>query len=202
MKRIPGLILGLSLVAGFPGAVAAQQGAGVRVAPLAGAMVFGDMVRGPLGSSLTMASGALFGAQVSAPIAGPLAVYGSGSWASSDIEIGVPFIGGLDVGDADVLFADAGLELRANTGHARPFLQLGAGLAHYSVRHPMLDIDSDNLILVGGAGVDIPVLPALGLRILVRDHVGAPDLREALLIPVEARTSHNLSLSLGLAFGF
>jgi len=201
MKWIVGLsTCAVSAALALPGS--AQRAPALRIAPLAGTMLFGDMVRGPIGTSLSLGTAPLIGAQVAVSVAGPLALYGSAGFARSDIRVGVPLVGGLDVGDADVMLGDAGLELRGVGDAVRPFLQLGVGVARYRVRHELLDIESNGAVWVGGAGIDMAVSRSLGLRLLARDHVGAPDLREALLLDVEGRTSHNLSFSVGLAFGF
>jgi len=128
--------------------------------------------------------------------------YGSAGFARSQIRVGVPFAGGLDVGDAAIALGDAGVEVRGTSSAVRPLVQLEAGMARYRVRHAILDIESTSPVWVGGAGVDVAVSRSLWLRLLVRDHVGALDLQEAIFLDIDSRTSHNVSFSIGLAFGF
>ncbi len=202
MRSIAAGFAAFATVVALAGPAAGQDRRGAQVTPLVGGMIFGDMLRGPLGTSLSMGVGPLLGVQIALPVAGPVALYGSGAWARSDIRVGIPFVGGLDIGDAEVALADAGLELRAPGPGARPFVQVGAGLAHHQVRHPVLDIQSTSVAWVAGIGVDVPLGRALSVRLLARDHVGGPDLREALFVPIEARRAHNLSLSAGLSLSF
>ncbi len=179
------------------------QNSRVELVPTAGYMIFGDVLRGPIGSSLSNANGPVFGAQLTVPLAGPLSAYVGGAYARSEMQVGLPLLGGYSIGDSDAFLGDAGLELRAGDGRrASPFVQAGAGAAHYRIRTGFLNTESTSLALVGGVGVDIPISRAFGLRIMAKDYIGTFDFQEATAIDFESRTAHNVALNIGLRLAF
>jgi hypothetical protein len=180
----------------------AQSPARTEIVPFAGFMVFDDLLRGPLGTTLSNSNGVMLGAQVGLPVAGPVSVYASGAFARSDLTIGVPVLGGLAVGRTDAWLADAGLELRVPTaGAAIPVLQAGGGVVRYDISNRLLRTHSTNGVLALGAGLDIELGPALGLRLMARDYVGRFDFEEAALVDIEGRMAHHIGLVAGLRIG-
>ena len=70
------------------------------ISPYAGYMMFGKLFEGPIGTSMSAGSGPLYGAQMSLTMAKNVALYGNVGYSSSDLKIGLPILGGLDVGSA------------------------------------------------------------------------------------------------------
>lgn len=207
MKRITvGLIaIAAALSAGEADAQTVRDSGrdGIAVTPYAGYMLFGDLLQGPLGTSLSNTNGAIFGAQLSLPVAGPIALYANGGLARSDLNVGLPIIGGIDVGSTDAWMFDGGLEIRApRTGTVRPVIQAGAGVTHYSIANSILSTEATNAMAVFGAGFDVPVTSGIDLRLLARDHIGRFDFREAVFADIRGRTTHNIGLTAGLRMSF
>jgi hypothetical protein len=173
------------------------------VIPYAGYMVFGDILEGPLGTSLSNTNGSIVGAQLSMPVAGPLALYINGGLAQSDLSVGLPLLGGISVGSSDAWLFDGGLELRVPaSGRLRPVLQAGAGATRYSMRNSLIRTESTNAMGTLGLGVDLAIAPSAGLRLMVRDHIGRFDFREAVFADIQGRTSHHVGLTAGLRLSF
>ena len=76
------------------------------VTPYGGYMMFGKMFEGPIGTSISAGNGPLYGAQVSLTMAKNVALFGNVGYSSSDLKVGVPIIGGLDVGYTNALLYD------------------------------------------------------------------------------------------------
>lgn len=190
----------IAVVAGASPSLAQER---VELVPTAGYMVFGDVLRGPIGTSLSNANGPVFGAQLTLPIGGPVSMYLGGAYARSEMQVGIPVLGGVSVGDTDAWLGDAGLELRAGSaGAVRPFVQAGIGAAHYNIQTGPLDLSSTGLTFAGGVGVDVPLGQTLGLRIMAKDYVGKFDFRDVSGLDLESRTAHNVALNVGVRMAF
>ena len=81
------------------------------ITPYAGYMKFGNLVNGPLGTSVRSAGGPVYGAEATVGITRGLALVGNVAYASSDLEVGVPIVGGLSFGKSSALLYDAALRL-------------------------------------------------------------------------------------------
>jgi hypothetical protein len=179
----------------------AQSTGKAELVPFAGYMVFDDLLQGPLGTRLSNSNGTVLGAQLGLPIAGPLAVYASGSFARSDLTVGVPLLGGVAIGRTNAWLADAGLAFEpATSGAVAPRLQAGAGVVRYDISNGPLRTGSTNGVLVVGAGIDVDLGP-VGLRLMARDHVGRFDVQKAAFLNLDAGTSHHVGLIAGIRFG-
>ena len=179
----------------------------VQLAPYAGYMVFGDMFDGPLGTSLSNANGAVYGAQLAVRLAPGVAVVGNVARADGSLRVGVPFLGGYDIGESTVLLYDAGLQLGTSLGdRARvpvaPFLQAGIGGMRHDVRSGPLRTDATNLALNAGLGADIGLSRAVGIRVMAKDYMGRFDTEEATGLGAEAKLSHNVALGVGMTLSF
>src|ERR1051326_1129511 len=96
MRSIRSLVVAASLIAGGTlGAQAPGSGTLLHITPYAGYMVFGDYLKGPLGTSLTNAPGLMYGTQVNLSIAPNLSLVGNVGYTATDIQIGLPFFGGI-----------------------------------------------------------------------------------------------------------
>ena len=93
-----------------PVALSAQapySGSVLHVSPYAGVMVFGNYLKGPLNTTLTNKPGMLYGTQVGLSLSPELSLVGNIGYTSSDLDVGLPIIGGLSVGHSSTLIYDA-----------------------------------------------------------------------------------------------
>jgi hypothetical protein len=197
---VAGLILAAPLEAqsGRPGSFS--------ITPYAGYMKFGNLVDGPLGTSVRGAAGPVYGAEATLGLTRRLALVGNVAYASSDLEVGVPVVGGLSFGKSSALLYDAALRLRvplsAGAGPAiTPFVQAGAGAMRQEIEVAPVATHSTNFAYNLGAGVDIPIGSRLGLQLMAKDYIGKFDVREATAVDVETETAHNWTLSAGVRLG-
>jgi len=176
------------------------------VSPYAGYMMFGDIAKGPLGTSLTSSSGTVYGLQAQLPLGSTLSVVGNVGYSQPTLRFGLPILGGIDFGKSDVWLYDAGLQLNAPTlPGARtisPFVQLGAGGMSYDVKVAGLSSKATNLAVNAGVGIDMPIAENIGLRIMAKDYIGKFDVNEATGVDYNAKTSNNIALSAGLKLSF
>jgi hypothetical protein len=172
-----------------------------EIAPGAGWLFPGDLARGPLGTALRTANAAVLAGSAAVGIAGPLSLYGAAAWADSDLEIGMPIVGGLSLTDARLLIFDVGVQLRS-PGATAPLFQLGAGAMRYRVATGLVDVKADNAIVSAAAGMDVGLARGLSLRLLAKDYVGKFDTSDAILVDAPVRTAHNLAFTAGLRLAF
>ena len=188
--------------------LAAQQAAKPTVfdvSPYAGYMMFGKMIEGPVGTSVSSGSGPVYGAQMSLTMAKNIALYGNVGYSSTDLKIGVPIIGGLDVGSSKALLYDGGVELKIPMQAASmvtPFVQGGVGAMRYEVSSSFLNTNATNVAYNFGGGVDVKLSPSFGLRLMAKDYLGKFDFKEATSFDLNGKTTNNVALTLGVHFGF
>ena len=179
---------------------------GPSISPYAGYMMFGDIIDGPLGTSLTSSSGSVFGIQGNLPLGSVLSVVGNVAYSEPDLRFGVPILGGITFGKSQVLMYDAGLQLSAPSGIGQrtitPVGQVGAGGMKDEVETAGIKRSASNLAFNAGLGVDVPLAQNIGVRLFAKDYVGKFDVKEAAGIDYDAKTSHNIALSAGLKLQF
>jgi len=122
----------------------------IDVTPYAGYMMFGDLVNGPLGTSLSNAPAPIIGAQIGYRIAPNVSFIGNIAGANSEIKAGIPFLGGVTVAETSTILYDVGLELRMNQTAAYgyrfvPFAQAGVGGMHYAITQSGMNTSATNL---------------------------------------------------------
>ncbi len=201
-RMLTGSIAGLVLAAA---PLAAQQPSTRPVyslTPYVGYIVFGDFLKGPIGATLSNANGAVYGAQLGVNLTKNLALIGNVALASTDLEVGVPFLGGVSVGHSSAWLYDGGIQLSLPVGTLTPFMQVGAGAIRHDVENGPVKSDATNLALNAGLGVDIAFGRNLGLRLMAKDYVGRFDFKEATQLNLEGKQTHNWALSAGLKLGF
>ena len=193
-----------------PSAARAQR-AGARsfleLSPDAGYMLFGDIFDGPLGTTLSSSAGAVYGAQLAVRVTPGLALVGNVAKAGGNLQVGVPFLGGYDVGESSVLLYDAGLQLGTSLGDRTrlpisPFLQAGIGGMRHQVRSGPLETDATNLAFNAGLGADVALADGIALRLMAKDYMGRFDTEEATGLAADASFSHNVALSGGITLTF
>jgi len=207
MKRfaIRTSVVGLAIAAAGP--LAAQQAKPTvfDVSPYAGYMMFGKLFEGPIGTSISAGSGPLYGAQMSLTMAKNVAIYGNVGYSSSDLKVGIPILGGLNVGSSKALLYDGGVELKVPMQQASmvtPFVQGGIGGIRYEVTSGFLNTKATNVAYNVGGGVDVKLSPNFGVRLLAKDYLGKFDFKEATSLNLNGKTTNNVALSLGVNFGF
>jgi opacity protein-like surface antigen len=175
------------------------------VTPYAGYMMFGKLFTGPVGTSISAGSGPVYGAQMSLTMAKNVALYGNVGYSSSDLKIGLPIIGGLDVGSSKALMYDGGVELKVPMQAASmvtPFVQGGIGAIKYEVSSGFLDANATNVAYNFGGGVDVRLTPNFGLRLMAKDYLGKFDFKEATSFDLNSKMTNNVALSAGVKLAF
>jgi hypothetical protein len=178
-----------------------------EVSPYVGYFMASNIAEGPMGTSLSSGSGALYGAQVRIPLVPAVAVIGNFGYSTGKLTFGVPILGGVSFGDAKTYLYDGGLQLSApalarGTKALVPFAQLGVGAVRREITAGGLSNTSTNLAWNAGFGADMQIVPGIGVRILMKDYIGKFDIREATGIDVDARTMNDWALSLGVNLSF
>jgi opacity protein-like surface antigen len=209
MSRVRRLLSVAGLVAAGP--LGAQQKTAVpsvfHVTPYVGYMVFGEYLKGPIGLNLSSTSSAVYGAQAALDVAPNVSLVGNLGVANSNLRIGLPIIGGVEVGSNKILLYDGNLHLslpyqtRSKTS-ITPFVEGGIGAMRYTIENSLINTTTTNVAFNVGGGVDYALTPALGLRLMAKDYIGRFDLKEATSVDLEGRTAHNLALSAGVTFSF
>ena len=195
-------------LAALPAAAQAPgSGTVLHVSPYVGYMMFGDYIKGPVGTTLSNAPGLLYGTQVGLSLSPNLSLVGNVGYTSSDIKVGVPFLGGLSVGHSSMLMYDAGLEYNfgsSSKGAAplTPFVQAGLGAIRYDINESVLSTQATNLAGNVGIGADYAVGRGLALRVLAKDYIGKFNFQDATGLGLNGQAAHNFALSAGLRLDF
>jgi hypothetical protein len=200
-------VVGSLLVAAPVVAQAPGSGTVLHVSPYAGFMVFGDYLKGPLGTSVSNAPAPIYGAQLGLSLAPNLSLIGNIGYTQSDIKVGVPILGGLSVGHAAMLIYDGGLEYNLGTSKAgtmpiSPFVQAGIGAIRYNIDESILQTQATNLAGNVGVGADLSVGKGMALRLLAKDYIGKFNFKDATGFDISGETAHNWALSAGLRLDF
>jgi hypothetical protein len=194
-----GAVAGLLLAAPLEAQSGRSRSFGIT--PYAGYMKFGNLANGPLGTTIGGVAGPVYGAEATLRLTRGLALIGNVGYASSDLEVGVPVVGGLSLGRSSALLYDAAVRLSLPVPVIRPFVQAGAGAMRQEIAAAGTDTHGTNFSYNLGAGVDVPIGSRLGLQLMAKDYIGKFDAQEATSLNVDAETAHNWSLSAGVRLG-
>ena len=203
------LITAASVVALSGAPLLAQDpngGTVLHVSPYAGYFISGNFLNGPLGTTLSNAPGFMYGTQLGLSLAPNLSLIGNVGYTTSDMKVGIPFLGGVKVGQSSMLLYDAGLEY--NLGSLlgsktfSPFIQGGVGAMKYDVNVSVIDTHATNFAGNIGVGADFAVSKGMALRLLAKDYIGQFNFQDATGLGITGNTAHNLALSAGLRFDF
>jgi hypothetical protein len=194
--------LSAPLMAQAPG-----SGTVLHISPYAGFMVFGDYLKGPLGTSVSNAPAPIYGTQVGLSLAPNLSLIGNIGYTQSDIKVGVPILGGLSVGHSAMLIYDGGLEynlgtLKTGAMPFSPFVQAGVGAIRYNIDESILHTEATNLTGNLGIGADLSVGKGMALRLLAKDYIGKFNFKDATGFDISGETAHNFAFSAGLRLDF
>jgi hypothetical protein len=205
---IAGSAAAASLATALPAvAQAPESGTVLHVSPYVGYMMFGNYLKGPLGTTLTNAPGFLYGTQVGLSLSPNLSLIGNVGFTSSDIKVGIPFLGGVSVGNSSMLMYDAGLEYNFGSSKAgatpfTPFVQAGVGAMRYDINESVLNTQATNFAGNVGVGADIALGRGMALRLLAKDYIGKFNFQDATGLGITGETAHNFALSAGMRFDF
>src|SRR5205085_237247 len=104
---------------------------------------------------------------------------------SSNIDVGLPIIGGISVGSSSTLIYDADLEYSLGVMHEgttalTPFVQAGAGAMQYDIKAAsVLTTHATNLAGNIGVGADFAVGKGMAVRVLAKDYIGKFNFKDA-----------------------
>ena len=199
-------VVGLAMVASAIPLAAQQAKPKVfDISPYAGYMMFGNLFDGPIGTSVSAGSGPVYGAQATLSMSKNIAIYGNVGYSSSDLKVGLPILGGIDIGSSKALMYDGGVELKMpmqTSSTVTPFVQGGIGAMRYEVDASILNAKATNVSYNVGGGVDVRLSPNFGVRLMAKDYIGKFDFKEATSFDLNGKTTNNVALTLGVNFGF
>ncbi|MEO7997255.1 MAG: outer membrane beta-barrel protein [Gemmatimonadaceae bacterium] len=176
------------------------------IAPYAGYVMHTAWYDGPLGTDITPASAPVAGAQVGVPLMKGVSLTANLAYSSGDLNVGLPLVGGVRVGNNKSWMYDAALELGGLTGMQNsgiaPFVQGGIGGITSKISNSLLDVESTNLAYIAGVGVDMRMTRSVALRLQARDYIGRFDSQEAVGFKANGNLAHNWALSAGVKLAF
>lgn len=203
---VAGAVAGFALVASPALAQRAVGDAGFEVMPYVGYLIGEDIVSGPLGTSLGTGNGPIYGGQLSVPLTPGVSLVGNVGYSSGRLRAGMPILGGFEFGDSRTWVYDGAIQFGIPVGlgarPVQPFLQLGAGGIRRELSIGGVSTKATSIAYHAGLGVDLGLLPNLGLRLLARDYVGKFDFQEAVFLDYDGDVMHNVALSVGLRLAF
>jgi hypothetical protein len=178
-----------------------------RITPYVGYMTFGSIANGPLGTRVGTASAPVYGVQAGLDLMPNVSLVGHVGYSASNLEVGIPILGGLDVGDSKVLMYDGGVQLRLPGLNGRlagitPYIEAGAGAIRYELSAGPVATKSTNFAGNFGGGIDMTLGRSLGIRLMAKDYVGKFDFQEAIGFEIGSSVTHNVVFGLGLNLGF
>jgi hypothetical protein len=183
------------------------NGTAFELTPYAGYMVFGDFLKGPLGSSVSNAPAAIYGAQLGMKLSPNISLVGNLGYSNSDVRVGLPFLGGYSIAHSSTLLYDGGLQLDLPVTTAsglsfKPFAQAGVGAMRYDISQSIISTQATNLAGNVGLGADLGLGPSIGLRLMAKDYFGKFDFKDATQLDLQSEMSHNWAFSAGLRLAF
>lgn len=183
----------------------AQVGVGASLTPYTGYLVTGHWFDGPVGTNITTSNSPMVGAQANVPLSRGVALVGNVAFASGDLRIGLPLIGGVNVGSAKTWLYDAAIELGGLAGRTAgiaPFVSGGVGGMTNDVRVAVFNAHATNLAYTGALGLDIGLTQGFGLRVQAKDWIGRFNSQQAVGMNAESNLAHNWALTAGAKISF
>jgi hypothetical protein len=183
------------------------HGTAFELTPYAGYLIFGDFLKGPLGTSVHNAPGPLYGAQLGMKLTPNISLVGNVGYSRTDVQVGVPFFGGYNIARSSTLLYDGGLQLglpftTAGGYSLKPFAQIGAGAMRYDISESIVETKATNFAGNIGVGADLSLGRSLGLRLMAKDYFGKFDFKDATQLDIQSEMAHNWALSAGLRLNF
>ena len=185
----------------------AQSRPAARLTPYVGFLASGSIASGLFGFNVGNAGAPVYGLQLGINVTPNVAVVGNVGYSDTELEAGLPIIGGIGIADSKILMYDGGLQLRfpaltrAGTGMV-PFVEGGVGAIRHDISVGPVTTHSTNVAFTAGGGVDLQLTNALGVRLMAKDHMSRFDYGEAIGLANEGRRAHNWVLGVGLNLGW
>ncbi len=183
----------------------AQTGVGATVTPYAGYLVTGNWYDGPVGTSLSTTNAPMVGAQASIPLTSGISLVGNLAYAAGDLRVGLPLIGGVNVGSTKTWLYDAAVELGGlgnKTAGIAPFVAGGIGGMTNDIKNRLFSTRASNVAYTAAVGVDVGLTPGLGLRVQAKDWIGRFNSQQAVGFRAEGNLAHNWALTAGAKLSF
>jgi hypothetical protein len=196
-------LFALSVVLSVP--ASAQTGVGATLTPYAGYLITGNWYDGPVGTNLAATNAPMVGGQASIPLTRGISLVGNLAYASGKLRLGLPLIGGIERGSANIWMYDAGLELGGLAGRSRgiaPFVQGGIGGMTNDIKTGVFSTRASNVAYTGGVGLDIGFSEGFALRVQARDWISRFNSEDAIGFRAEGNLAHNWALTAGVRFAF
>ncbi len=185
--------------------VEAQAGVGAQLTPFAGYLVTGNWYDGPVGTSIAATNAPIIGAEGAIPFTKGVSLVGTLAFASGELRVGLPLLGGVNVGSAKTWLYDVGLELGGLVSRSigiAPFVQGGIGGMTNDISTSVFETRASNVAYTAGVGVDVGVSEALALRIQAKDWIGRFNSEDAVGFRAEGNLAHNWALTAGVKLRF
>lgn len=183
----------------------AQTGVGAHLTPFAGYLITGNWYDGPVGTNIATTNAPMLGVQGAIPLTRGVALVGSLGYASGDLRIGLPLLGGVNVGSAKTWMYDAALELGGlsdrSTGIA-PFVTGGIGGMTNDIKASVFETRASNVAFTAGVGVDVGISDGFALRLQAKDWIGRFNSEDAIGFRAEGNLAHNWALTAGVKLRF
>ena len=183
----------------------AQTGVGATLTPYGGYLITGNWYDGPIGTNLSTTNAPMVGGQASIPLIRGIALVGNLAYASGNLRIGLPLLGGVNVGTVKTWLYDVGLELGGLPGKKigiAPFVQLGVGGLTNDIRNSLFDVRASNIAYTGGVGLDVGLAERFALRVQAKDWVSRFNSEDAVGFRAEGNLAHNWALTAGVKLTF
>jgi hypothetical protein len=178
------------------------------ISPYVGYMRFGDLMSGPLGSSIGNSTAPVLGAQLNVSVAPGISLVGNVGYSNPDLTAGALFLSDYSIGKSEVWMYDGGLQIgggslgRSGSLPIAPFVQLGAGAMSHKVKVLGVSTKATNFAGNVGVGADLQLIPNMSLRLMAKDYIGKFDMKQATSLDFDTNTSHNIMFSAGLKLSF
>ncbi|MCO4099581.1 MAG: porin family protein [Gemmatimonas sp.] len=195
------------IVAASPLLAQAQKGTGVgaHLTPFAGYLITGDWYDGPVGTSIAATNAPMLGVQGGIPLSKGVSLVGNLAYASGDLRIGLPLLGGVNVGSANTWMYDVGLELGGLAGRSTgiaPFVQGGIGGMTNDIKASVFETRASNVAYTAGVGVDLGISNGLVVRVQAKDWISRFNSEDAVGFRVNGNLAHNVALTAGVKLRF
>jgi hypothetical protein len=147
----------------------------------------------------------MVGAQGTIPLTKGIALVGNLAYASGDLRVGLPLLGGVTVGSATTWLYDAGLELGGLAGRSSgiaPFVSGGIGGMTNDIKNSLFNTRASNVAYTAALGVDIGLTAGFGLRLQAKDWIGRFNSADAVGFRANGNLAHNWALTGGAKISF
>lgn len=183
----------------------AQAPVSATLTPFAGYLVTGNWYDGPVGTSLKNSNAPMAGVQGSVPITSGIALVGNLAYASGDLRIGLPVLGGVNVGSTKTWLYDAGLEI-GGLGNSpkgiKPFVLGGIGGMTNDIKASVFNTRASNVAYSAGVGIDIGLSKGFALRAQAKDWMSRFNSEQAVGFRADGNLAHNWALTAGMKLSF